>query len=161
MSRSLVFTQSTFSLTVHWYSVIAAAAVRLHYLHREILSPDPTLAGVSAAVWTQVELNYSLMATAAASLGSFIQPFSKAYLANSEYDRLGSNQRAAGVGHSLNNISSSCYIKGDQSSKGEQTLATQSLTGHPQYQPDQRLRPDPVSHDVMVSSNNPQSLDNP
>lgn len=61
--------------------VIAWSATRLYYLHRQVYSDDPTLAGYLAGVWTQVQVSYSLIATAAACLGPFIRPFTKPYLA--------------------------------------------------------------------------------
>jgi hypothetical protein len=66
--------------------VIAASATRLNYLHREVYSSNPTLEGYLAGVWTQVEVSYSLIATAAACLGPFIRPFGKPYMAETTAD---------------------------------------------------------------------------
>ena len=66
--------------------VIAASATRLHYLHRQVYSSNPTLDGYLAAVWTQVQVSYSLIATAAACLGPFIRPFGKPYIADTTYN---------------------------------------------------------------------------
>lgn len=55
------------------------------------------------------------------------------YLADTLSGRAGSNQRSAGAGYNLSDVSSSCYIERHHSSEGGQTLAMQSLTGYPDY----------------------------
>jgi hypothetical protein len=157
VSESPVFVQISPSLTIRSPRVIAAAAARLYYLHRKIYSPEPTLAGVLAAVWTQVEVNYSIIATCAACLGPFIRPFSKPYLADARYATPGSIQRSANGGYNLSDMSSGGYLKRDQSTKLEQTLASKPSTGNLTYQPQQRSRPDPAPQDVR--SNSRPSLD--
>ncbi|KAK5019803.1 hypothetical protein BJ546DRAFT_1076115 [Cryomyces antarcticus] len=58
-------------------SVVAASALRLHYLSLSIASANPTLTAVSAAVWTQIELDYSIMASTISCLGPFMSPSSR------------------------------------------------------------------------------------
>ena len=55
------------------------AAIRLHYLNIALYSDDPTLLGVFVAVWTQIELDYSIMAGTLPCLGPFMTPFSTSY----------------------------------------------------------------------------------
>lgn len=55
------------------------AAVRLHYLTSALYSNDPTLLGAFVAVWTQIQLDYSIMAGTLPCLGPFMAPFTTSY----------------------------------------------------------------------------------
>src|SRR5207248_7131423 len=57
--------------------VIVASAVRHHYVYLTIVSDDPTLQGIFASICTQIELNYSILATSISCLGPFLSPFTK------------------------------------------------------------------------------------
>ncbi|KAI9849608.1 MAG: hypothetical protein M1837_002733 [Sclerophora amabilis] len=59
--------------------VIIASGFRLYYLKSMINSSNPTLAGASVVLCTQVELNYSLIASSVSCLGPFLSPFSTSY----------------------------------------------------------------------------------
>lgn len=57
------------------YRVIVAIALHLHYLHLQILSANPYLAGAYTAVCAQLELGYGIMASSMPCL----KPFMSAY----------------------------------------------------------------------------------
>jgi len=57
--------------------VIAACGVRLYYLNLTIYSTDPTLQAAFSVIWTQIELDYSILASAISCLGPFISPFTR------------------------------------------------------------------------------------
>lgn len=57
------------------YRVIVAIALHLHYLHLQILSANPYLAGAYTAVCAQFELGYGIMASSMPCL----KPFMSAY----------------------------------------------------------------------------------
>jgi hypothetical protein len=52
--------------------IIAFAVIRLYEVSNEINSIDPPLVGALAAVWTQVEMHYSLIATTLPCLTPFL-----------------------------------------------------------------------------------------
>lgn len=55
------------------------AAIRLHKLKLAFYSDDSTLLGAFVTVWTQIELDYSIMAGTLPCLGPFMTPFSTSY----------------------------------------------------------------------------------
>lgn len=55
--------------------VIIAAALHLRYLHLQMLSADPTLAGAYTVVCAQLELGYGLMASSVPCLKPFMSAF--------------------------------------------------------------------------------------
>lgn len=57
--------------------MIAAATLRLYYLQLEIFSFDPTLQAAYVTFWTQIQLDYGIMASTLSGLGSFLAPFEK------------------------------------------------------------------------------------
>ncbi|KAF2497949.1 hypothetical protein BU16DRAFT_439113, partial [Lophium mytilinum] len=59
--------------------VIAAAAIRLNYIHAVFHSPDPSLAASYASVATQWQLGYAIMASTISGLGPFLRPFAKSF----------------------------------------------------------------------------------
>ncbi|KAL2007716.1 hypothetical protein VTN00DRAFT_7698 [Thermoascus crustaceus] len=59
--------------------IIAFASLRLYYLRQTIHSHDPTLIGVPMSIWTQVELNFSLIACTIFCLRPFIVAVSTNY----------------------------------------------------------------------------------
>ena len=54
--------------------MIIPATARLHNLHIEFSSTDPTLAGVPASVCTQIEMNYAIIAAST----PYLRPFMRA-----------------------------------------------------------------------------------
>jgi hypothetical protein len=46
-------------------------------VHLTIVSHDPTLQGTFASICTQIELNYSILASSVSCLGPFLSPFTK------------------------------------------------------------------------------------
>lgn len=54
--------------------MIAFAILRLHFLRKYIHSTDPTLASVSTYIWTEIQVNYSVMACTS----NWLQPFMSA-----------------------------------------------------------------------------------
>jgi hypothetical protein len=142
--------------------VVAIAAIRLHYLHDEVYSDDPTLVGYNAAIWTQAEVAYSLLATAAACLGPFLRPFTRPYLAETRYQ--GSRGRTMPEGYDLSKVSNS--KSSNKHSDSSRSGGRRGPAGHRKQKSAQsdysdseaRLRPDMVSHASHVSHSR-QSLD--
>jgi hypothetical protein len=64
-------------LTLPNLRVIAASAIRLHYMYLTIISNDPTLQGAFVSICTQIELNYCILANSLSCVGHFVSPFSK------------------------------------------------------------------------------------
>ena len=60
-------------------SVIAAATLRLHFLNTQINSSNPTLHGVNAVVWTEIQLQYSITACVCYCLRTFVSVLSTNY----------------------------------------------------------------------------------
>ncbi|MCJ1311736.1 hypothetical protein MMC25_005409 [Agyrium rufum] len=124
--------------------VIAAAAMRLRFLQIQIPSMDPTFAGALTAVWTQIELNYSIMASTLPCLGPFITPFSSSYRPSRPGNT--SSQRSAGedfsMHHNLSRTRSEQKVDKDQvhASAREITNANHSS-----------LRPEQLRHEVKVT----------
>jgi hypothetical protein len=134
--------------------VIAASAVRLHFLHRQIYSDDPTLDGYLAGVWTQVEVSYSLIATAAACLGPFIRPFGKPYLA----DATGSSRKQshAPSAFHLSRITGK-ENSGSHPSQWGEIYPGRTHTTMVSHDPPKRRDQDDIAHDGVAPSR--QSLD--
>jgi hypothetical protein len=59
--------------------VIAAAALPLHFLNTQIHSTNPTLHGVNAVVWTEVQLQYSIITCVCYCLKPFMSAVSTSY----------------------------------------------------------------------------------
>lgn len=57
--------------------VIAFSALRLNALEAEISFLDPTVLGAYTSAWTQVELDYSIIAGTLSCLGALLNPFTK------------------------------------------------------------------------------------
>lgn len=128
--------------------VIAASAIRLYYLHQEVYASDPILTGYNAAVWTQVQVSYSLFATAAACLGPFIRPFTKPYLADTRYPSPGSHGASRPTGYRMSDMSG--MKSNSKSSKSADNARTQN-SGRSHHN-DTHLRPGPITHQSHISS---------
>ena len=134
--------------------VIAASATRLYYLHREVYSDDPTLDGFAAGVWTQVQVSYSLIATAAACLGPFIRPFGKPYMA--ETSSASRKRSYAGGAYNMSRITAKQSSSSQSGSKGG------VYPGHPsqepaRYEPPMRQGQESLASGALGASR--QSLD--
>lgn len=137
--------------------VIAASATRLYYLNQEIYSDDPTLHGYNAGVWTQVQVSYSLIATAAACLGPFIRPFGKPYMA----DTSGSGPRRSFAGvYNMSRITA----KQSNSSNSRSRSRTpggiypgQTAQQPARYEPPNQMAQDDIASGALGASR--QSLD--
>lgn len=72
-----------FELT--YFSIIVTTGVRLHYLRPDFLTSDPTFCGVYAAILTQVDMHYALMASTIPCTKPFIGAFYSGYITSGEY----------------------------------------------------------------------------
>ena len=74
---------------------IAFCGVRLHFVHETINATNTTLQSAYSTVWTQVELNFSILASAISCLGPFISPFARHKAPDTRYARKNSTARSA------------------------------------------------------------------
>lgn len=81
--RDLQLSWRTKSVVVVAYGlrlpVVLAAAVRLYYLHQSLYSDDASLHGILAAVCTQIELSYAVIATTMPCLKPFMSALNTQY----------------------------------------------------------------------------------
>lgn len=106
-----------------------------------LYSDDPTLLGAFVAVWTQIELDYSIMAGTLPCLGPFMTPFSTSYQTRTPYIL---SQRSA-ENYKLRSMSLASDHRPD-----DKSAVHTSVRECPQI--DERiLRPDQFSHAVTVS----------
>lgn len=136
--------------------VIALSATRLHFLGQEVHSDDPTLDGYLAGVWTQVQVSYSLIATAAACLGPFIRPFGRAYMADTTVD---SRKRSYAPGtYNLSKFTANKSNSGNSGGTGgHQIYPGQPKQEPARYAPPPRRAPDDIASGALHVSS--QSLD--
>ncbi|KAL9102031.1 MAG: hypothetical protein Q9187_009172, partial [Circinaria calcarea] len=125
--------------------IIAMAAVRLHYLTSALYSNDPTLLGAFVAVWTQIQLDYSIMAGTLPCLGPFMAPFSTSYHETRTPHAFSERSTDSYKLHSINLTS--------KHQPNDNPLGTDVRTSVREYpQLDERiLRPDQFSHAATVS----------
>ena len=122
--------------------VIAASVVRLHYVKRAVYSSDPTLVGALVAVWTQVELDYSIMAGTISCLGPFMSPFS---ISLQEKRSPYATARSASIAYDLQPVVSTNY----QPDKGIEGVHTSAGAGP--VVDERTLRQDRFSHKTTIS----------
>ena len=92
------FTISLKRLADRFDRLIAFVLLRLHYLGRGIHSPNPTLDLVSAVVWTQIELHYSIVSNTIPCLRPFMMAVSTDYGATEPRTALGTKDYGYGSG---------------------------------------------------------------
>ncbi|KAL2000343.1 hypothetical protein VTN02DRAFT_3231 [Thermoascus thermophilus] len=109
--------------------IIAFTSLRLYYLRQTIHSPDPTLVGIPMSIWTQIELNFSLIACTIYCL----RPFMVAVSTN--YGTAGDPTLDSSAGRSRKNTTSSFRSAGrsgmrslKRSLKKEISVLTSSTT---------------------------------
>jgi len=76
-------------------------------MYLTIISDDPTLQGTFASICTQIELNYSILASSLSCVGPFVSPFSKdtnIHYRDSRYPRNASHAKCS-ANHSANDYS--------------------------------------------------------
>ena len=74
---------------------IAFCGVRLQFVHETINATNTTLQSAYSTVWTQVELNFSILASAISCLGPFISPFARDKVPDTRYARKNSTAISA------------------------------------------------------------------
>jgi len=97
-------------------SIIAAAVLRLHFLKTQIHSPNPSLDGVNVVVWTEIQLQYSVIACVCYLLKPFMSAvnttFGSAAINVDVYERVnGPSTKGYSFGSQLRSLRS----KGDGS----------------------------------------------
>ncbi|OCK76745.1 hypothetical protein K432DRAFT_462498 [Lepidopterella palustris CBS 459.81] len=127
--------------------IIVFAAFRLHYIGRRITSSNPTLDGTIALIWTQVELDYSVMACTIPCLKPFMIAVSTNY---------------GSIAPSKATINGSAALsKGSKDSKGSFALSSVNRSKR-RNKPvntelsEQQLRPDRVYNTTSVTYNGQQ-----
>ncbi|KAA6408205.1 MAG: hypothetical protein FRX48_07947 [Lasallia pustulata] len=125
--------------------VIAASIVRLHYIKRTLYSSDPTLLGAYVAVWTQVELDYGVMAGTLSCLGPFVSPFSTSLQEKRSPYATTPTRRHTPTAYSLRSVEATS----DQPDKGVEV--TKPLTGYVTPIDEHKLRPDLFYHRTTIS----------
>jgi hypothetical protein len=135
-------------------SIIAGALLRLHYLNVQIHSLNPTLHGVSAVIWTEIQLQYSIVACVSHCLKPFMSAVSTQYgsaVINIEiYDTVnGPGTKGYGVGSQRSNNNS--YALGSKK-RGVQSSALESVTrGEDEGKTVSLFRPDTSFNRTIIS----------
>lgn len=96
--------------------IIAFASLRLYYLRQTIHSHDPTLIGIPMSIWTQIELNFSLIACTIFCL----RPFMVAVSTN--YGTAGDSTLESSAGRSRKNTTSGSRSAGRSGTGGSFAL---------------------------------------
>ena len=140
--------------------LIAVAIVRLHYLNIGIHSSNLTLDGAEAVIWTQVEVQYSVIALVIACLNSFLKVVNTEYGTgtaenNLEYSTGGSNSRSkaqvSAASFSMNSMNKSG--RHDKVSiKVGKRAASKSRSIDEADQNHQSFRPDNTQHWTTVTT---------
>lgn len=99
--------------------VIAPALLRLFYLNQEIASSDPTLHGVLASVFTQIQISYAIVAATIPCLRPFMAALSTNYgaPAQTRTSPSGTKKSQYGKGYKLSSLSKSSNSGRDDKSK--------------------------------------------
>lgn len=124
---------------------MAASIVRLHHVKQTIYSGDPTLLGAYVAIWTQVELDYSIMIGTFSCLGPFMSPFSTSLQEKRSPYTTASIRRYTSNTDGLRSVASTSD-RTDNSIGGAKKSA-----GHASPINERKLRPDLFSHKTTVS----------
>ena len=104
-----------------------------------IASSDPTYAGALAVAWTQIEMDYSIIASTLPCLGPFMTPFKSTYVTSAK----NSSQRS-GTDYALeSNFSAS---RSQSKSNGNMFTTVEEVPTL-----DQQLRGDRFSHNVSAT----------
>jgi len=144
--------------------VIAAAALRLHFINTQIHSSNPTLRGVNTVIWTEIQLQYSIIACVCYCLRTFMSVVSTNYgsaAINVEvYDTVnGRSTKGYGVGtqqRSLRSIGNSFAL--DSATRRKQNGGLESATGGDDhgkkgslFRPDGSFGKTTISHEPRVA----------
>lgn len=86
-----------FAFSVRFITAIAAALRLIAIMHQLRTPTDQTLSGAVVAAWTQIELNYSIMAATFCCIGPFLSPFEAGEKASSS-SGLYHSQRSIPIG---------------------------------------------------------------
>lgn len=146
------------------FRVIGLTLARLHYVDFQILSSNPTLDGAITLIWTQVELDYSIIAATIPCL----KPFMTAV--NTQYGAIEGPRSTGSHGYGSDKRSHGSFGLNTVVNKGSSNLSrTPTTRAMPQEPPiimePQILRPDKVysstriTHDRQFDTNSTGSND--
>ncbi|KAF2808669.1 uncharacterized protein BDZ99DRAFT_521168 [Mytilinidion resinicola] len=139
--------------------VIAAAAVRLNYIHATFHSPNPSLVASYACVTTQWHLGYAIMASTISGLGPFLRPFAKSFSTHYQIGPGGVGQFASSASNShAHSRSHASFAMASLSSKnadggarlGSCSDSPVSALGATGSGPPLKLRPERVTQEVDI-----------
>jgi len=135
--------------------VVALAALRLSYIDQEISSSNPTLVGVAAAILTQVEIFYGIMAATIPCLRPFLAGFATNYGAMGGHTVMGGSQIGTSRERTIKNTKSS-FVLASLASRNEM-----SATRPGDCDPDERMfRPNRTGNQAsVVHSHKPRGND--
>lgn len=117
----------------------------MHHVKQTVYSGDPTLLGAYVAVWTQVELDYSIMAGTLSCLGPFMSPFSTSLQEKRSPYGTAASRRYTSNAYGLHSVAST----NDQPAKGIE--GAKPPAGHVTPIDERKLRPDVFSHRTTIS----------
>lgn len=130
--------------------IIAAIVLRLHYLDPDSLYRNPTLAGVFFAIWTIVEVDFSIISGNIACLKPFMAAFNTSYGGVEEINALSRLDR---TGHSgLSSVGSMKFGKGSKVRKAPGPPKEPQKISEPQP------RTDALGHEAEVTHEDAESV---
>ncbi|CAF9920580.1 MAG: hypothetical protein HETSPECPRED_004291 [Heterodermia speciosa] len=142
-----IFVVTAFGLRL---AIIAAIVLRLHYLDPDSLYRNPTLAGVFFAIWTIVEVDFSIISGNIACLKPFMAAFNTSYGGVEEINALSRLDR---TGHSgLSSVGSMKFGKGSKVRKAPGPPKEPQKISEPQP------RTDALGHEAEVTHEDAESV---
>lgn len=115
-------------------------------MKQTVYSSDPTLLGAYVAVWTQVELDYSIMASTLSCLGPFMSPFTTSLHEKQTPSATAATRHEKSDAYGLDSLVSMSH------QQDSSTQVAKPSTAHVTPVDERRLRPDKFSYRTTIST---------
>jgi hypothetical protein len=141
--------------------LIAPIILRLFFLNREFSSSDPTLNGVLASVWTQIQISYAIVAATIPCLRPFMNALSTNYGAPAQTKSPSGSKQQYKNNYSLSSLSKGSRLGRIEKLKASAPLPSWDRTNHQTsvMSGDQHSMESHESKKMIISKKNEWTID--